>query len=137
MILSPEPLYDLVRQAIDLAMQCVDTGETLMPFIMTEGEPGAVISIMADSADESLALAQKTVNDFDKRTEAFAFAYDGFITMHGERTDAIYIEASFPGSQHIYVFVQRYCPAHSDKPATKVGNWVYLQSNQSRLIPAT
>src|SRR5436190_3360084 len=135
MIPPPEPIFDLVRQAIDLAIKCVDTGETLVPFFMTEGEPGAVISIVADSSDQSLAVAQKTVNDFDARTKAFAFAYDGFITMHGERTDAIYVEASYTGSHHIYVFVQRYSPAQAGEPAARIGNWAYLRSNESRLKP--
>jgi len=136
MIPSPEPIYELVREAIDLAIRCVDTGETLVPFLMTEGEPGAVISIPGASADEVLAIAQKTVNDFDARTKAFAFAYDGFIRIEDERTDAIYVEASYAGSHHIYVFVQRYTPARSGEPAVRIGNWAYLQRNESRLKPA-
>ena len=133
---SPEPVFDLVRQTIDLAIRCVDTGETLVTFLMTEGESGAVISIVADSADESLLLAQRNVDAFDSRTTAFAFAYDGFITMQGERSDAIYVEASFAGAGHIFVFVQRYAPRQSSTPVTRIGNWAYLQQNTPRLRPA-
>ena len=130
---SPEPVFELVRQTIDLAIRCVDTGETLARFLMTEGESGAVISLVADSADESLVLAQRNVDAFDSRTTAFAFAYDGFITMQGERSDAIYVEASFAGAGHVFVFVQRYTPRQASTPVTRIGNWAYLQRNTPRL----
>lgn len=133
MIPSPEPVFDLVRSAINLAIQCVETGETLIPFLMTESDPGAIITIVADSADESLAIAQKNVDGFDARTKAYAFAYDGFISMEGKRSDAIYVEASYVGSGRVYVFAQRYAPTQPDKPLTRIGNWAYLQQNEPRL----
>ena len=102
---------------------------------MTEGDPGAIITIVADSADESLAIAQKNVNGFDARTKAFAFAYDGFVSMQGERSDAIYVEAAYTGFHHIYVFVQRYNPSQAAKPVARIGNWAYLQQNEPRLTP--
>jgi hypothetical protein len=122
-----------VRQAIDLAIKCVDTGETLVPFITTEGKPGKIVSIVADSADESVAIAQRNIDELDLETTSFAFAYDGYITVDGERSDAIYVEASYRNSDQIFVFAQRYKPRVDDDPASREGNWTYLQQNQPRL----
>jgi len=130
---SPEPLYDLVQKAIDLAIECVDTGEILVPFIITEGSRGEVATIMADSIDESIALARDRIKGYTDSTSAFAFAYDGFITIDGERTDSIYVEASYGNFDHTFIFAQRYNPRQATNPVQRLGNWIYLQNNESRL----
>jgi hypothetical protein len=131
-----EPILSLVHEACDLAIDCVETGDALIPFVLTEGSPGNpgnLTSILENSPVESLAIAQKEVDELDNRTRAFAFAYDGFVTMEGERSNAIYVEASYAGAHHIFTFVQRYRRGTKKRPAARIGNSVYLAEHESRL----
>jgi hypothetical protein len=86
-----EILIKLARESINLAMKCVSTGETLVPFIMTEGAKGAIITIAGESIEKSILVAQKTILELDNGTDAFAFAYDGFLTFQGEKFDDSYL----------------------------------------------
>jgi hypothetical protein len=123
----------LAREAIDIAMKCVATGETLLPFIVTEGSPGKVISLAVGSSAEVLTVAQQQVEDFGADTKAFAFAYDGFIGAADQRSDCIYIEAGEAGSDKVFLFAQRYSPKKVFRAAKAVGNWVCLEKNAPRL----
>ena len=128
-----DSILKLAREAIDLAMKCVATGETLLPFIITEGSPGKLISLAAESSDEMFIMAQKQVQDFMADTKAFAFAYDGFIGAGDERSDCIYIEAAESGSATVFLFAQRYSPKKLFRPPRAVGNWVCLEKNEPKL----
>ena len=128
-----EDLFAIVGEAIDLAIKCVSTGETLIPFVMTDGDPGAIITLMGDSFDQSLNMAQEKIDGFGVETRAFAFAYDGFITLEGERTDAIYVEAARVGDEQVFMFGQRYRPKRFLRPVKAIGNPMYLQKGEPKL----
>jgi hypothetical protein len=134
--MKPKPsalVLKMASEAIDLAMECVATGETLLPFVITEGSPGRIVSLSLDGFDEVLAMAQETVDSLEGGTRAFAFAYDGFIAVEGERSDAIYVEAAEVGGAHIHLFAQRYRPKRFLRPVKRIGNLVQLDGNEPRL----
>jgi hypothetical protein len=130
---SSEILIKLARESINLAMKCVSAGETLVPFIMTEGAKGAIITIAGESIEKSILVAQKTILEFDNGTEAFAFAYDGFLTFQGEKVDAIFVESGKVSDDKIFVFAQRYKYSGNKKEAERIGNWVCLEKMEPRL----
>lgn len=128
--MQPKPsdlVLKVAKESIDLAMKCVATEETLLAFILTEGDPGAIHSLVGGPFSEVLKMAQKQVGRFGPETIAFAFAYDGFITLRGERSDCIYVEASEVGDERIFVFAQRYQPKKLFSPVKRIGNWTCLE----------
>ncbi len=128
-----EPILDVARQAIDLAMECVATGETLLAFVVTEGDPGAIASLAGGPFDEMLAMAQSKVDALGEETTAFAFAYDGFITLQDERSDCVYVEATKTSCDTLYLFAQRYRPKKFLRPAKRIGNWICVPDGQTKL----
>jgi hypothetical protein len=128
-----QPILDVAREAIDLAMKCVATGETLLAFVMTQGEPGAIVTLAGDSFEEVLAMAQGKVDELGDETRAFAFAYDGFITLRDERNDCIYVEATETSCDKLYMFAQRYRPKKFLRPVKRMGNWMCLETGAPKL----
>lgn len=126
-------ILNVAKNSIDLAMQCVATGETLLAFILTEGEQGEIHSLARESFSEVLSMAQEWVDGFGPGTTAFAFAYDGFITIRGERSDCIYVEASEIGDKRIFKFAQRYHPKKFSRPVERIGNWICLEKGEPKL----
>ena len=129
----PDILIKLAREAIDLAIECVSTGETLIPFIMTEGAEGAIITIVGESIEKSNKIAREKIHEFDKGTDAFAFAYDGFLTLKGDRADAIFVEVGERTDNKIFVFTQRYKYQKNSNSLQRIGNWECLETMKSRL----
>ena len=123
----------LVKESINLAMNCAETGEVLLAFIMTAGDPGAIHSLAGGSSDEVLNMAQKEVDGFGPETTAFAFAYDGFLTLRGEKTDCIYVEAAEIGGEKIFKFAQRYRPKKFSHPVERIGNFMCLERGEPEL----
>jgi len=123
----------VAKESIDLAMKCVATGETLLAFIQTEGTPGAVISLAGNSFAEVLAMAQEQVGTFGPETTAFAFAYDGFVTVTNDRNDCIYVEAAEVGGDRLFIFAQQYRPKKFLRPVKRIGNWMCLESSPTKL----
>jgi hypothetical protein len=123
----------LAKESINLAMECVETGETLLAFILADGDPGAIHSLAGGSFAEVLNMAQEVVDGFGTETTAFAFVYDGFITLRGERTDCIYVEASEIGEERIFKFAQRYRPKKFSHPVERIGNFMCLERGEPKL----
>ena len=123
----------VAKESIDLAIKFVATGETLLAFILTEGESGAIHSLAGESFAKVLTMAQDVVDGLGPETTAFAFAYDGFITLQGERSDCIYLESSEVGEERIFVFAQRYRPKKFLRPAKRIGNWMCLERGNPKL----
>lgn len=123
----------VAKESIDLAMKCVATGETLLAFIQTEGTPDAIISLAGKSFAEVLAMAQEQVGKFGAETTAFAFAYDGFITVKEERNDCVYVEAAEVGGDRLFIFAQQYHPKRFLRPVKRIGNWMCLENSPTKL----
>jgi hypothetical protein len=123
----------LLDAAMDVAMQCIATGETLLPFVITEGGRGAIVSIDAGKAAEQLELAQRAVDDLPADASAWAFAYDGYLTLAEEKTDAIFIEVGSRAQTTVSVYAQRYSPAGAGRKVKKIGVLSRISNMKPRL----
>jgi hypothetical protein len=126
-------IMKVVDHAIDLAMKCMETGETLLAFIITEGAPGAIHSLIGESFAETLTMAQEQVDGFGSETIAFAFAYDGFIPIMDKKNDCIYIEAAEIDGDKSFLFAQQYQPRKKSNSVERIGNCIYLKQGHMKL----
>jgi len=123
----------LLDAAVSVAMECIATGETLLPFVITEGGRGAILSIDAEEAAEQIAMAQRSVDDLPAEASAWAFAYDGYLTLDEEKTDAVFFEVGERSNISILVYAQRYRPANSDQKVEMIGVLSRLPKSKPRL----
>lgn len=95
----------LARFALDHALRSVvPEGGPLVPFALLEGEGRALHRFVGD-----LVEGQQQARD-DVRTSAGArgaVAWDGYLTVEGQRQDAVFVEASDRGCASI-LLAQRY-----------------------------
>jgi hypothetical protein len=52
--------------------------------------------------------------------------YDGYLTVAGERSDAIFVEAQERGSTASVIFAQRYRPGGRFKKFNTIGNAAFV-----------
>lgn len=127
---------ELVREAVALALKCVATGETLLPFIITAGCKESIISIDGNSAAENIGLAQSAIDRLPPETSGWVFAYDGFLTLDEQRTDAIFVEAAERSSEGVEVYAQRYSAGSRESKAVPIGTVGRLPNMPGRLSNA-
>jgi hypothetical protein len=123
----------LLDAAMTLAMKCIADGEPLQPFVITEGGRGAILSIVGENAGQQLSLAQQTIDDLPADAIAWAFAYDGYLTLDDAKTDAIFIETGERSAAEVQVYAQRYLPAMDDRAVEKIGTFGRLTKMAPRL----
>jgi hypothetical protein len=83
-----------------------------------------VLERLEDSVEAAFAFASDAQSEADR----VAVAFDGFLTWEGERTDAIYVEASDrPTSAHVLV-AQRYRPKRRFSKLKKLGDPILLDA---------
>lgn len=109
-----DALMDLAMIALDhAANSVVDSGGPLVPFALTEQNGQRSLQRFAvgphDSMDleESVAAARQAVRDREGLDGA-AVAWDGYLTVEGERTDAVFVEASEARATESIILAQRY-----------------------------
>jgi hypothetical protein len=130
-------LGSLIFLAIDHAMYSVEDGEVLIPFlIMESGAKRRITRYTADEAGrgvEEVNAAKLDALHLPNDAEAYVIAYDGFVTIAGQRTDCIYVEGGDRGAEGGHKFAQRYEPGSRNKKARKIGDPVYLGSTDNLL----
>ncbi len=77
---------------------------------------------VAEMLEESVAQARKFAASRRGRAERVAVAWEGFITLEGARSDAIFVQAFEAGDPVSFLFVQRYSPAKGKRKAAPIGN---------------
>jgi len=102
----------LVFLALDHGIDSVRaSGGPLIPFLMTQAGTGvSLMRFAADTLEAGLANAEQAADSAGPKIIAYAIARDGFLTVGGERLDAILVEAGERGDQTGFVFAQRYRP---------------------------
>lgn len=106
-----DQLIELTFAALDHAVESVSAGEgPLIPFVMAEktGTTGEreLLRYVADTLEAGIDAARE-----DLRTtpyERCALAWDGYLTVSGERTDAVFVEAQEAGRPVGICLAQRY-----------------------------
>ena len=87
---------ELVFVALDHGIDSVTEGGPLIPFALTETSDGRDLTRFAtETLEEGQALARDHVRAAG--ADRAAIAYDGYLTVEGDRNDAIFVEAQERG----------------------------------------
>jgi hypothetical protein len=129
-----ELLRKLLQETIEAGMRTVGNGNDLIPFLVTDGEKAGAITVLGcEDFDKSTQAAKKIIARLQDSLVAYAYAYDGYLTLEGERHDAIFVEAVERAQDHVFVFAQRYRPKGFFRPAKAIGNPDLLMTAESQL----
>ena len=128
-------LADLAFAALDHAVGSVQGGDPLIPFVMADGPEGRTLRRFAAVTLEQ-GLGEAVVHVRSRRDEGgtrHALAYDGYLTVDGVRSDAVYVEAVEPGSVEVMVLAQRYRPKRTLKRFETVGRPALVSDDAAKL----
>jgi hypothetical protein len=125
---SPNELLNFALVALDHAAESVvASGGPLTPFSLIEadrhieaGSKGEMTKFSAELLEEGLAQARAKVRS-QTGVRFAAVAWDGYFTMDGQRTDAVFVEASQAGEKASVILAQRYVES-DDGIVVRLGN---------------
>jgi hypothetical protein len=104
-----------------------DAGGPLIPFVIVEKAEGRTIQrFMAETLEESLQQACEFVRDRLDEFDRAVIAYDGVVTVNGERKDAILVLAYGKGQPTTHLFAQPYTPKRFLNRVKASGEPLYL-----------
>lgn len=90
---DPDDLHALASVAMGHAIDSLPPRGALMPFALVEGPNGRQLHrAVADRLEEMVAGARHIVATAGNLTRAVV-VWDGYLTVEGRRTDAIFVEA--------------------------------------------
>jgi hypothetical protein len=104
-------LNDLMFKALDHAVFSIeDNGETLIPFSLTEDAAGqrTLTRYVADRIELGVEEGKKKIEAAKETVERYAFAYDGFLTIGGNRWEGLFVEAGDKVAATGVLLCQRY-----------------------------
>lgn len=117
-----EALADLAFFALDHAVDSVSGGGPLVPFALIEdGEGRNLKRFAAETLEEGQANARAYVRDAANAVRV-AIAFDGYLTVDGKRSDAVFVEAQDSGVASGVILAQRYRPGGRFKKFAPIGN---------------
>src|SRR5579871_609020 len=120
---ASEALLDLIFLALDHGVNSVSEGGLLIPFLMAEAKGERELHrFVSSTLEEGIAAAKKLAAELPSTVVAYAIAYDGYLTMGDQRTDAIFVEGAERNGTYGLRFAQRYQP----NPFQTIGNPAYL-----------
>lgn len=108
---SGEQLIELTFAALDHAVESVSGGGgPLTPFVMAV-KPGTadereLLRYVAETLEDGIDAAREHLHS--TAYERCALAWDGYLTVSGERTDAVFVEAQEAGRPVGICLAQRY-----------------------------
>jgi len=127
-----EKLMQLVFMALDHGVDSVREGGPLIPFLMSsEGGGISMRRFGSELLEEAVALGRRYAAQLPGTVQLAAFAYDGYVTIGGKKSDAIMVEGYERGMPQSVVFGQRYQSAADGKKLELVGNPVSLGTAQA------
>lgn len=123
---NPEPneaLADLAMLGLEHGVSSVEEGGPLVPFVLEENAKGRNLKrFAAEMLEDSVAQARTYAASRRGKADRVAVAWDGYITLEGAKSDAIFVQAFEAGDPVSFLFVQRYKPADGQRKATPHGN---------------
>lgn len=138
-----ESFADLFFTAIDHGFRSIEDGsDPLIPFTLTVSTDGrrALQRYYTGELQESVAQAQASITPDLPDVIMYAIAWDGYVTIDGERTDAIFVEAGEASDPRGVLFVQRYRHVRKGllrkKACERIGNPALIDHPPSRLVGA-
>jgi hypothetical protein len=124
-LLSDEALMDVAFAALDHGVDSIEHGGPLIPFVMTAtGEDRALRRFVADDFRDAVEQARGSLPGTD--ADKVALAYEAFVTIGGERADAVIVEFFQRGDAHSGLLGQRFVPGTDARPLERIGNPAFL-----------
>ena len=119
-----EALAELVFAAIDIGILSVkESGGPLVPFVLMQEDGNRTMHrFAAEMLEESLEQARAAVASAPASVTAYALAYDGYVTIDGQKSDAVMVEGCERGQASGQLFAQRYAAKKFLRPFHEVGN---------------
>lgn len=118
---ASEAIKDLAFMALDHAVESLDDSGPMTPFaIMGNSDELRLHRFLAETLEEGLGRGRAWLAQLPQEVDRAALAYDGYITLDGERFDAIYVEVHERGAAASAVITQRYRPGAA--PVETIGN---------------
>ena len=118
-----DQLLDFALFALDHAADSVLAGGgALVPFSIVEVDGERQLNRFVGDLEEGQRLARSHVASTPDVSRA-AVAWDGYLTVEGQRTDAVFVEASEVGESRSVLFAQRYgASGRLRKRLERIGN---------------
>lgn len=109
--------------ALDHAADSVlDSGGPLIPFALLEVNGERSLARFVGELEDGQRRARDAVSSTPDASLG-AVAWDGYLTINGERTDAVFVEASAAGAEASVILAQRYAQVgRVRKRFERVGN---------------
>lgn len=135
--LPHEELTDFLLTALDRATSyVVPRGGPLIPFAMYEGPEGPEGRSLHKFVEE-LVRAQELARLWVRHQAGLRMAcvaWDGYVTLSGVRTDAVFVDGCDDSGEHGYVFLQRYVRAGRFSRSMKALGNAGLYARSGRLF---
>lgn len=133
---ASEELIEIVFAALDHGIDSVRDGGPLIPFVLAERAAARDLTrFAAETLEEAHAQARRHAGASD--ADRVAVAYDGYLTVAGERSDAVFVEAQERGSDSSVVFAQRYRPGGRLRGFDTIGNAAFAGGGEGLFAPAS
>jgi hypothetical protein len=118
-----ETLGELAMSALDHGVDSVSGGGPLVPFALERrGDELSITRFAPERLEEGVDAARAHARASD--ADAVAIAFDSYLTVDGERRDAIVVEAQ--AGDAAYRFAQAYRPAGRFRKLERQGNPAFL-----------
>jgi hypothetical protein len=108
-----DELMAAIWEAVGHGMQMIQaSGGPLNPFMFQwKGEARTQKVLMGESMEDSVAMGKELARDVSEDVDGCVIAWDGYVTIAGERSDALFFQAYERGDKASHVLVQRYEPS--------------------------
>jgi hypothetical protein len=115
----------------------IDNGGPLIPFVITETEGQRNIQrFVTENYEHGPILAEKYLKELSIKPLRALIAFDGFVTLDGEKTDAIIIRCFDHSEKEGIILAQRYVRKLEGKGIEPIGNATFLGTEEN-LIKTT
>jgi hypothetical protein len=122
---ASDALIEFVITCLDQGTSMIEDGSTLIPYVVSETPVGLELTrFVSDTLEQGReqAKAHAATSDADR----VGVVYDGYLTVEGERSDAIFVEAQERGATPSVIFAQRYRPGGRFKKFNTIGNVAFV-----------
>lgn len=122
---ASDALIEFVFTCLDQGTSMIEDGSTLIPYVASETPVGLELTrFVSDTLEEGREQAQAHAATSD--ADRVAVVYDGYLTVEGQRSDAIFVEAQERGATPSVIFAQRYRPGGRFKKFNTIGNAAFV-----------
>lgn len=125
-LLRNDALVEFAFKALDHGVGSIEHGGPLIPFTLSEGPDGIALQrFVADDFRDAVEQARGSFADADGLVRG-ALAYEAYITLEDERSDAVIVEFYERGDEQCGLFAQRFRPGSEAHPLEPVGNPAFI-----------